>query len=247
LINGKIFLPLIFMTSLVLVSGLVLPVLAADYNPGVTTGQYVKYGNFRGNGQGFEVFNDYGFLQLQVTSVSGSQVTLLSTGQFKNGTALPGDGTTAVWDVQAGTQNGNPDTQGPIIAANLNQGDAIPPPSTYSVNSTEQRTYIGVNRAVNVLEVAVSSPDYNSSLTYIYDKASGMLLEASAQTTTQSEPSPITSSYSYSVVETNLFGAGSSATPVIDISTMPIVLIAVVIAVVVAAIAIVLVVALRKK
>jgi hypothetical protein len=247
LINGKIFLPLILLISFVLVSALVLPALAVDYTPGVTVGQYVKYGNFSGNGQGFEAFNDYGFLQLQVTFVSGSQVTLLSTGQFKNGTALPGDGTTAAWDIQAGTQNGNPDTQGPIIAANLNQGDTIPPPGTYSVNSTEQRTYLGVNRAVNILEVSISSPDYNSSLTYIYDKASGMLLEASAQTTTQSEPSPVTSSYSYSVVETNIFGSGSSATPSVNVSTVPIALIAIVIVVVVVVVVIVLIVALRKR
>lgn len=246
MINGKLFLPLIFMACIVLVSGLVLPALAVDYNPGVTSGQYVKYGNFSGNGQGFEAFNDYGYLQLQVTSVSGSQVTLLSTGQFKNGTALPGDQTTAIWDVQAGTQNGNPDTQGPIIAANLNQGDAIPPPDTYAVNSTEQRTYLGVSRTVNILDVSVSSPDYNSTLTYVYDKASGMLLEASAQTTTQSEPTPVTSSYSYSVVETNIFAAGSSATPVINVSSVSIVLIAVVIVVVVVAVVVVLIAALRK-
>jgi hypothetical protein len=76
----------------VFLSALLLPVLAVSYNPGVTEGQYVKYGNFSGNGQGFEAFNDYGFLQLQVTSVSSKQVTLSSTGQFKNGTALPGNG-----------------------------------------------------------------------------------------------------------------------------------------------------------
>lgn len=246
MVNGKIVLPLISITFILLVGGLVLPALAAGYSPGVTAGQYVKYGNFSGNGQGFEAFNDYGYLQLQVTSVSGSQVTLLSTGQFKNGTALPGDQTTAVWDIQAGTQNGNPDTQGPIIAANLNQGDAIPPPGTYSVNSTEQRTYLGVSRAVNVLDLSVSSPDYNSSLTYVYDKASGLLLEATAQTTTQSEPAPVTSSYSYSVVETNIFSAGPSATPVINVSSVSIVLIAVVIVVVVVAVVVVLIAALKK-
>ena len=70
-------------------------------------------------------------------------MTLLSTGQFKNGTALPGNDTTSVWNIEAGTENGVPSTQGPIIAANLNQGDAIPPPNTYSINQTESRTYLG--------------------------------------------------------------------------------------------------------
>ena len=80
----------------VILVALVLPVFAIQYSPGVTAGQYVKYGDFAGSGPGYEVFNDYGFLNLQVVSVSGSSVTLLSTGQFKNGTALPGNDTTDV-------------------------------------------------------------------------------------------------------------------------------------------------------
>ncbi|HSV49620.1 MAG TPA: hypothetical protein VLH35_04825 [Candidatus Acidoferrales bacterium] len=223
-----------------------MPVLAVDYNLGVSMGQYVKYGDFSGNGQGFESFNDYGFLHLSVVSLSGTEVTLLSTGQFKNGTALPGNGTTAIWDVQVGTQNGTPDTQGPIIASNLNQGDPIPPPNTYSINSTEQRTYLGVSRVVDVLAVAISSPDYNSSLTYVYDKASGMLLEASAQTTIQSQPEPVTSSYSYSVVETNIFGQAPSSTPFVNFSSVTIVLVAV-IAVIVVVVVVVWLVLLRKR
>jgi hypothetical protein len=92
MINQKIIFS-IFLILTIILSALVLPALAQDYSPGVTPGQYVKYGNFSGNGQGFEAFNDYGFLQLEVTSVSGKQVTLLSTGQYKNGTALSGNGT----------------------------------------------------------------------------------------------------------------------------------------------------------
>ena len=207
--NYKYLLSIIFATVILL--ALALPAFAADYNSGVTVGQYVKYGNFTGNGQGFETFNDYGFLQLQVTSVSGKDVTLLSTGQFKNGTALPGDGTTAVWNIETGTQDGTPSTQGPIIAANLNQGDAIPPPGTYSVNQTESRTYLGFSRLVNALNVEINTSDYNSTLTYVYDKLSGMILESSTQTITQSEPQPATSSYSYSIIETNIFN--STITP----------------------------------
>jgi hypothetical protein len=82
--------------SFIILTALVLPVLGAIYNPGVSVGQYVKYGNFVGNGQGFESFNEIGFEQFQVTAVSGSMVTLLSTGQYKNETALPGNGTSEV-------------------------------------------------------------------------------------------------------------------------------------------------------
>ena len=81
-----------FIIAVVILVALVLPVLTIQYNVGVTSGQYVKYGNFVGSGPGYEAFNDYGFINLQVVSVSGNAVTLLSTGQFKNGTALPGNG-----------------------------------------------------------------------------------------------------------------------------------------------------------
>ncbi len=195
-----------FLIVLIIFSALVLPVLAVAYNPGVKTGQFVKYGNFVSTGPGLESFNDYDWLKLEVISVSGQSVTLLSTGQFKNGTALLGNGTIDVWNVAAGTDNGTLKTQGYIIAANLNQGSAIPPSNTFIVNSTLDRTYLGVSRRVNVLSVTVSTPDYNSTLNYFYDKISGMLLESSSETTAQAQPEPV-STYSYSVIETNIFSS----------------------------------------
>jgi hypothetical protein len=199
----------LFFAALILIA-LVLPVFAIGYSPGVTAGQFVKYGNFSGSGEGFEGFNDYGFLQLQATSVSGKDVTLLSTGQYKNGTALPGNGTTMVWNIEVGTEDGSPATQGPIIAGNLNQGDAIPPLGTYSINQTESRSYLGTSRNVNILDVQIKTSDYNSTLTYVYDKLSGMILESSTQITTQSQPTPVSSSYSYSIIGTNIFGTNAS-------------------------------------
>ncbi len=201
--NFNHFFVLIF--TVFLFATLTTPVLAVTYIPGVTTGQYVKYGNFVGTGPGFEGLGDQDSLTLQVTNVVDSQVTLLSTGQFKNGTVTPGNGTVTVWDVAAGTENGEPNTQGPIIAANLNEGNSIPPPDTYTVNSTESRQYLGITRRVNLLSVTISTPDYNSSLTYVYDKVSGMLLESSSQTAVQGESGPVTSEYSYSITQTNIF------------------------------------------
>ena len=195
------------LVATVILGALTLPVFAAQYNPGVTAGQYLKYGNFVGSGPGYESFSDYGFIILQVESVSGNTVMLLSTGQYKNGTALPGNNTTDVWNLETGTDNGTPSTQGPIIATNLNQGDDIPPQNTYSINQTVSKTYLGVVRSVNILDVAVSTPNYNSTLTYVYDKLSGMLLEATSTTTTQAQPEPITSTYSYSIIETNIFSS----------------------------------------
>jgi hypothetical protein len=208
-----------FIITVVILVALVLPVLAIQYNVGVTSGQYVKYGNFVGSGPGYEAFNDYGFLNLQVVSVSGNTVTLLSTGQFKNGTALPGNGTIDVWNIETGTDNETPSTQGPIIAANLNQGDAIPPPNTYSVNQTADLTFLGTTRSVNILNVTVSTPDYNSTLNYVYDKISGMLLESTSTTSTQAQPQLITSTFSYSIVETNIFGSTTPSPTIPEFST----------------------------
>jgi hypothetical protein len=220
----------IFITAILV--ALASPALAVNYNPGVTVGQYVKYGHFSASGIGFESFNDYDFLKLQVTSVSGKEVSLLSTGQFKNGTALPGNGTSAVLNIETGTQDGTPSTQGPIIAANLNLGDAIPPPNTYLVNATEDRPYLGVSRTVNILNVTVSTPDYNSTLSYIYDKTTGFLLESSTQTTTQSEPEPVTSAYSYSVIETNIFGSSAGGGFPVLILILPIIAVIIIVVVI---------------
>jgi hypothetical protein len=208
--NSKFFLSLAM--AIVIVQALALPVFAAQYHPGATVGQYVKYGNFSGTGTGFETFNDYSWLKIEVVSVLGNEVTLLSTGQFKNGTTLPGNGTTDVWNIETGTDNGTPNTQGPIIAANLNQGDAIPPSNTYSVNQTVEKTYLGLTRSINILNVTVSTPDYNSSLNYVYDKLSGMLLETNSATIII-QPQLVTSTYSYSIIETNIFGSTPTPSP----------------------------------
>ncbi len=229
--NYKFLLSILF--TLVFLSALVLPVFAVSYTPGVTEGQFIKYGNFSGNGQGFEAFNDYGFLQLQVITVIGKEVTLFSTGQFKNGTALPGNGTKEIWNIETGTEDGTPSTQGPIIAANLNQGNPIPPPDTYSINQTESRIYLGSTRVVNILNVEISTSDYNSTLNYIYDKLSGILLESFTQTTIQSEPQPVTSSYSYSIIETNIFSSTPNPSP--SIPEFPIIALEVVVVVLIIA------------
>ena len=236
-----------FLTALLtaaLLAAFVFPVLAVSYNPGVEMGQYVKYGNFVGVGQGVESFNDYDWLKLQVTDVSGKAVTLLSTSQFKNGTSIAGNGTTSVWNIETGTEDGLTSTQGPIIAADLNQGDAIPPPNTYVVNRTESRTYFGVGRTVNILDASLSTPDYNATLTYVYDKASGMLLESTTQTVTQADPQPVTTTISYSVIETNIFG--STANPSPSVPEFPIIVVGAVIVVLIG-IAVSLVLVNRKK
>jgi hypothetical protein len=54
---------------------------------------------------------------------------------------------------------------------------------------------------------------FNTTLNYIYDKKSGMLLESTTQTTTQNDPSPVTTTTTYSVIDTNIFEAKPSPSP----------------------------------
>jgi hypothetical protein len=225
--------------AIVVLAAFALPVFAQEYSPGVTMGQYVKYGNFVGVGPGFESFNDYNWLKLDVVSVSGKEVTLLSTGQFKDGSPIPGNGSTTVWNVEAGTEDGSLSTQGSIIAANLTEGDAIPPPNTYTINKTASRTYLGVSRSVNILDVTVSTPDYDSALTYVYDKISGMLLE-STSTTATTQPESSTSEYSYSIIETNIFCSTS-------MTNLPVVVIIAIAFIVVVGLALVIVLLLKRN
>lgn len=228
-----------------LLAAFMFPVLALTYNPGVATGQYVKYSNFVGVGPGVELFNDYDWLKLQVADVSGKAVTLLSTSQYKNGTAIAGNGSISVWNIETGTEDGVPSTQGPIIASNLNSGDSIPPPNTYVVNRTESRTYLGVSRVVNILDASLSTPDYNATLIYVYDKASGMLLESTTQTTTQAQPQPVITTISYSVIETNVFGSTLNPSP--SVPELPIIAAVIVVVVVLMGAVVALILTKRRK
>ncbi len=201
--NSRIFLSLIAMFFFFV--ALATPVLAVVYTPGVSVGQYAKYGNFMGIGPGEESINNTEYVKQEIIAVSGTQITLLTTGQLKDGSPTQGNGSTTVWNIETGTLNGVPSVQGPIIAANLNQGDQIPPPDTYTVNKTESQTFLGTRRTVNILNPTVTTPDYTTSFTFVYDRASGILLEATSITIqNQSQSTP--SEYSYIITQTNIFG-----------------------------------------
>jgi hypothetical protein len=209
MINSKITLTLI--ATFFLLIALTAPVLAVVYAPGVSVGQYAKYGNFIGIGPGEETINNTDYVKQEITAVSGTQITLLTTGQLKDGTPTSGNGTTTIWNIEKGTLDGVPSLQGPIIAANLNQGDPIPPPNTYTVNKTETRTFLGTSRTVNILNPTITTPDYTTTFTFVYDQTSGILLQATS-ITIQNQTQPTPSEYSYIITQTNIFG-GTQTTP----------------------------------
>jgi hypothetical protein len=251
------------LTSLLFVASIT-PVLAVDRNSGVSVGDYVKY-------KVTEVPNMVDSLdwsQINVTDVSprDASVTLLATGQFKNGTTVQpqsfvvnfGLGNVnfqeyidsnayafAEGDYNTFNLGDNLDAKllgysngeqvsifalfrfsgywlprfGPMIAANLKSNDVLwnqttdyyqyrseigfEPLTNGVVNSTETRTYLGVDRIVNVINVAY--PTLNEKV--VYDKSSGLMLEMQIELK-PSEPNDVT--LSAVVIETNIFNISPS-------------------------------------
>ena len=181
---------------------LVVPVLAATYDPGVSVGEYVKYESHVVGGP--DILN---WTKDEVITVSGKEVTLRSSGQFKNGTSSPGSGRALRYNVETGKMNGTTDyTYGPIIASNLTEGDSIPPLSSQlKVNKTETRTYLGNSRSVNILNTSYSDQNYANRWTIIYDRVSGMMLEMRFDYTVK-KPTPTTTTQTLTVIDTNIFG-----------------------------------------
>jgi hypothetical protein len=218
--------------AFVLLVTFVTPVLAVEYNPGVRAGDYVKYGNYEGVNAG-----NFSWEKKEVVAVSGKTVTLLTTGQYKNGTNIPSVGVTFV-NLETGETNETHSDLKSVIAAELQQGDLVPP-GKLAVNRTEIRTYVGgVSRTVNVLVEEFSLGDLNVRATAVYDKVSGMALEWENWAT---RPPGIPFSIQYNVVETNLWEVSS---PPPQLETLYFVLAAAVIAI---AIAITVVVVIRKR
>lgn len=195
--------------ALVILAGSMAPTLAATYNPGVSTGQWVKYGSLEAGGPLMPAnLNQTDWMKTEITAVTGKNVTLHITGKYKNGTE--GTPIDLKVNVETGWMNTSYSTYGffYLIAGNLTQGDTLPVPATYpnTINKTEARTYMGVSRSVNIINLTYSVAGYlDYSYVTIFDKASGMLLEMSMSSTSTMLPS---ASYhmDFKATESNIFG-----------------------------------------
>jgi hypothetical protein len=174
---------------------LAIPVFALDYNTGVVPGYYVKYGIF--NTSPNTIFSDIDWMKYEVTAVSGKNVTLLNTGLYKNGTVIPGNGVSSIYNIERNNVN-DLHVFGaiPIIGSNLNQGDPIPY-TVLNISRTENRTYLGISRTVNVVEDSTTTMRSIS----VYDRTSGLWLEIQMEQTNSNG----TLTASYRVIETNIF------------------------------------------
>jgi len=199
--------------ALVILVGCTAPTLAAIYNLGVSTGQWVKYGSLEAGGPLTPAYyNQTDWMKIEVTVISGRNVTLRTTEKYQNGTE--GTSIDLKVNVETGWMNKSYSTYGffYLIAGNPTQGDTLPVPSTYpnTINKTETRTYLGVSRSVNIVNLTYSVAGYlDYSYITIYDKASGMLLEMSMSSTSTMLPS---ASYhmNFKATESNIFGTAGT-------------------------------------
>lgn len=197
--------------ALGLIVAFLFPVSAVSYNPGVTVGQYVKYGNYWGVGDPDFVnsVTSMDWLKYEVVAVNGKEVTIASSSQLKSGN--PAGGGTAIYNVEAGTMstqyaNDSQYLNGPIIAGGLSEGDIIPPPGYLKVNRTMTIVYFNVSRTVNIVNSTWSDPESTINYGSVYDQITGMMLEMQVESNrTGSDPRYV--KYGASVIETNISGS----------------------------------------
>jgi hypothetical protein len=192
-----------FFLVCVILTILIVPVSATDYNVGVIRGNYVKYGNIVGNAS-YSYYSDLDSVWFEVDAVSGKNAIIEMIFISKDGTLFPGSGNKQVYDIEQYTINGTqqqPDVTFAVIAANLTQGDRISPHTVINVTRTENRTYFNLSRTVNVVDINYTSGSITSMTTLVYDRISGFLLEYQMEQIDPVRPAFL----SYSVTETNIF------------------------------------------
>jgi hypothetical protein len=200
--------------AFVLLLAFVFPVFAVDYKPGVSAGQYVRYGNFVGVNIPNYNTTAFNWMKIEVTAVTGNEVTLQTTGQLMSGSPTVDNGNIYYHNVETGATNDTHSDIQVIMAANLNQGDIIPLANkTLTVTRTEMRVYgNSTTRVVNVLVDEISlgksqkGNDQIIRMTWIYDKVSGLLLESAYDRITVNEDARM---FHWSVVDTSIFNIQS--------------------------------------
>jgi len=180
----------------------VAPVLAVDYNPGVSVGQWIKYGNYVVTTPAETVISP-DWAMLEVIGVSGKEVTLRATGAYMNGTAMPAY--EMICNIETyRISEGVVAYQTYLLAANLNQGDkTLNVADAPTINKTETRTILGTSRSVNILNFTNSYPGQALKSIIIYDKASGMSLGMEMEIIIIEQA--VTYTNSYSIIDTNIF------------------------------------------
>jgi len=149
--------------------------------------------------------NDTEWISTSIIGVSGTIVTLQMTWHFKNGTDMIQGGIT---DVDTG--NGNVTNW--VIGANLNPNDTVYASGVYStwvINETIVRTYPDGTRNTNHLSMSAESNVTGvyqfSSMDFYWDKSTGVMVETSTDTMTQTNVSQMNVSATFTIAESNVW------------------------------------------
>ncbi len=155
-----------------------------SYDPGVTPGDWVKYGQVTGSWTDlppvppFSDFRNANTIRTYVSAVSGHEVTAIQTWDLNNGTGTRNQ--TLIGNVMTGSGN----LTFWIIAGGLNAGDKISEDPTFpTINTTLTKTYLGVDRTVNFVNITLTINDLGATGvfkgTWYWDQVTGVLLETS--------------------------------------------------------------------
>jgi len=188
---------------------------------GVNVGDWAKYGNISASwnipGQAEPPYmaelRNTAWAKLEVTNVLGNTVTVQTSGQYKNGTTIPGE--TMSGDIETGTGN----LMFFIIPANLGPGDTIPVSGipmvfgTPTINATV--TYSRTNRPANQFRYYMSMPAPASGsidVNFYWDKATGILCELLVSMAVSAPGVSMSMSMQMAIIETNMW-TGTIAPP----------------------------------
>lgn len=207
-----------------LLSAMVVTSSAQLRTVGVTVGDWIKFGDVNVSwssndpnatkvpyGMDLERFNETEWGKGQIMQVSGTNVTLQYTERFKNGT----EETSSVW-IDVDTGDGNATFM--LIAANLNENDAVYTSGDYSnylLNETMTRVYPGSTREINHINMTYGPYNYTIppdtevyffySMNFYWDKATGILVEDSFEMTNQTGEYLTVWSIDFRISESNVW------------------------------------------
>jgi hypothetical protein len=140
--------------------------------------------------------------EVDVTAISGTNVTAQITVYFKNGTET----TLGGWlDVNTGESENATIF---FISANLTKGNSMYNSAIYDtaiINETVPRTYLNVSRDTNHLNITASSGTQSSSTDVYWDKSTGVLVEFLQEVTNQTGTYTTMESSSLQIISSDLW------------------------------------------
>lgn len=177
-------------------------VAAQTRTVGVNVDDWFKYTiTVRGNSSSLNnTYDVFKWMKVQITGVSGTNVTGQTTIHYQNESETTNDG----WvDVETGNGGGSSGgLTGFVLAANLGVGDTIytnpiPLPGSITINSTADRTYPGGARATNHAQYTSNSASGSLVLDYYWDKLTGAMVETDYNITAQQGADTVVMSLQY--------------------------------------------------